>query len=82
MMVKYVFDEMNAGIWRIGYVYLVMWKHIFDDVRIRHDESVPYAWRSVREAFRGCTWLFAECSWIFRGWVWLFCGMLGTGFGF
>ena len=35
MMVKYVFDEMNAGIWRIGYVYLVMWKHIFDDVRIR-----------------------------------------------
>ena len=35
MMVKYVFDEMNAGIWRIGYVYLVMWKHIFDDARIR-----------------------------------------------
>ena len=32
---KCVFNEMNAGIWRIGYVYLVIWKHIFDDVRIR-----------------------------------------------
>ena len=32
---KCVCGEMNAGIWRIGYVYLVMWKHIFDDARIR-----------------------------------------------
>ena len=23
-----------------------------------HDESVPYAWRSVRGAFRGQTWIF------------------------
>ena len=35
MMVKYVFDEMNAGIWRIGYVYLVMWKHVFDELGTR-----------------------------------------------
>lgn len=40
----------------------------FDDARIRRDESVPYAWRGVREAF--------------RGWMWVFCGMLGTVFGF
>ena len=23
-----------------------------------HDESVPYAWRNVRGAFRGQTWIF------------------------
>ena len=38
------------------------------------DESVPYAWRGVREAFRGCTWLFAGCfvgvSWVGVGILW------------
>ena len=49
--------------------YLIMWKHIFGYVDMRvwwyectylvmlgygHDESVPYAWRNVRNQFRGC----------------------------
>ena len=58
---KCVFDEMNAGIWRIGYVYLVMWKHIFDDARIRARRIGPYAWRSVRNQFRGCSHAFVKC---------------------
>ena len=29
--------------------------HVFVYVRIRHDESVPYAWRNVRNQFRGCS---------------------------
>ena len=40
-----------------------------------HDESVPYAWRSVRTPFRRCTlsvlqnvlWVFRRCLWIFHG---------------
>jgi len=37
------------------------------------DESVPYAWRDVREVFRGWVWLFAECSW---GVSWVGVGIL------
>ena len=37
------------------YAYLVMGICILVMLGYGHDESVPYAWRSVREAFRGCT---------------------------
>ena len=50
---------MRFGLWK--YTFLIMQKY-------GHDESVPYAWRGIRE--------------VFRGWGWVFCGMLGTVFGF
>ena len=40
------------------YVYLMMWKYGFDNVRIRARWIAPYAWRNVRGAFRGQTWIF------------------------
>ena len=71
------------------YTYLIMWKCVYVemDTRIRwngytflvisgygHDESVPYAWRNVRNQFRGWTppihgvfrGCFVVCSWIFH----------------
>ena len=38
--------EMRFGLWK--YTSLVMQKY-------GHDESVPYAWRNVRNQFRGCS---------------------------
>ena len=48
---KCVCDEMNMCIWWCVNAYLAMEKY-------GHDESVPYAWRNVRGAFRGQTWIF------------------------
>lgn len=45
------------------YTYLMMWKHVIGLRKYTflimqgygHDESVPYAWRNVRNQFRGCS---------------------------
>ena len=50
-----VFDNVEMCLRWNEYVYLMMWKYGFDNVRIRARWIGPYAWRSV-------SWLFLGCS--------------------
>ena len=47
----YIFNNVKTRVWWNGYVHLIMSGY-------GHDESVPYAWRNVRNQFRGWALVF------------------------
>ena len=58
-----------------GNVCAIMCIHIFDYVRIRARWIGPYAWRNVRNQFRGCMWVFHG---LFVGILWNVRNVIGN----
>ena len=70
----HIFNNVEMRICWNGHTYSVKWIHIFGNIRIRARWIGPYAWRNVRNQFRGWTppihgvfrGCFVVCSWIFH----------------
>ena len=55
IMWKHVIDNVDMRVRWNGNTYLMTWIYVFDNVRIRARWIGPYAWRNVRNQFRGCS---------------------------
>ena len=58
IMWKHVFGNVDMRVRWNGNTYLMTWIYVFDYVRIRARWIGPYAWRSVRNQFRGWALVF------------------------